>query len=50
MATRESLQAALDLQESDVPEISQAVARPERVEAELARIETGIAVREGLTG
>jgi chromosome segregation ATPase len=47
-ATRESLQAALDLQESDIPEISQAVARLERVEAELTRIEEAIMVREGL--
>jgi hypothetical protein len=48
VATRESLQAALDLQESDIPEISQAVARLERVEAELTRIEEAIMVREGL--
>jgi hypothetical protein len=48
MATRESLQAALELQEADIPEISQAIARLERVEAELDRIEAGIAVREGL--
>ena len=27
VATRESLQAALDLQEADIPEISQAIAR-----------------------
>jgi hypothetical protein len=51
-ATRESLQAALELQEADIPEISQAIARLERVEAELERMEAGIAVREGagLTG
>jgi hypothetical protein len=48
MATRESLQAALELQEADIPEISQAIARLERVEAELDRIEAGIEVREGL--
>ena len=48
MATRESLQAALELQEADIPEISQATARLERVEAELDRIEAGIAMREGL--
>ena len=48
MATRESLQAALELQEADRPEISQAIARSERVEAELDRMEAGIAVREGL--
>jgi hypothetical protein len=48
VATGESLQAALDLQEADIPEISQAIARLERVEAELARIEGGIMAREGL--
>ncbi len=48
VATRESLQAALDLQEADIPEISQAIARLERVEAELTRIEEAIMVREGL--
>ena len=48
MATRESLQAALELQKADIPEISQAIARLERVEAELDRMEAGIAVREGL--
>ena len=36
MATRESLQAALELQEADIPEISQAIARLERVEAGIA--------------
>jgi tetrahydromethanopterin S-methyltransferase subunit G len=46
MATRESLQPAVELQEADIQEISQA--RLERVEAELDRIEAGIAVREGL--
>jgi hypothetical protein len=46
VATRESLQAALDIQES--PEISQAIVRLERVEAELTRIEGGIMAREGL--
>jgi hypothetical protein len=45
VATRESLQAAHDLQEAD---ISQAIAWLERVEAELDRMEAGIAVREGL--
>ena len=39
VATRESLQAVLELQEADSPEISQAIARLERVEAELTRIE-----------
>jgi hypothetical protein len=48
VATRESLQAALDIQEADIPEISQAIARLERVEAELTRIEEAIMVREGL--
>ncbi len=48
MAMRESLQAALELQQTDIPEISQAIARLERVEAELDRIEARIAVREGL--
>jgi hypothetical protein len=48
VATGESLQAALDLQEADIPEISQAIARLERVEAELTRIEGGIMAREGL--
>ncbi len=48
VATRESLQAALELQEADIPEISQAIARLERVEAELTRIEGGIMAREGL--
>jgi hypothetical protein len=48
VATRESLQAALDLREDDIPEISQALARLERVEAELTRIECGIVGREGL--
>lgn len=48
VATRESLQAALDLQEADIPEVSQAIARLERVEAELTRIEEAIMVREGL--
>jgi hypothetical protein len=48
VATRESLQAALDLQEADIPEITQAIARLERVEAELTRIEEAIMVREGL--
>jgi hypothetical protein len=50
VATRESLQAALDLQEADISEISQALARLERVEAELERIEGGIMAREGLVG
>jgi hypothetical protein len=48
VATRESLQSALELQEADIPEISQAIARLERVEAELTRIECGIMAREGL--
>jgi hypothetical protein len=48
VATRESLQSALDLQEADIPEISHAIARLERVEAELTRIEGGIMAREGL--
>jgi hypothetical protein len=48
VATRESLQAALDLQEADIPEISQAIDLLERVEAELTRIEEAIMVREGL--
>jgi hypothetical protein len=48
VATRESLQAALDLQEADIPEITQAIARLERVEAELTRIEEAIMVWEGL--
>jgi tRNA U34 5-carboxymethylaminomethyl modifying GTPase MnmE/TrmE len=48
VATRKSLQAALDFQESDIPEIGQAVARLERMEAELARTEEAIMVREGL--
>lgn len=50
VATRESLQAALDLQEADIPEISQTIARLERIEAELNRIESGIMAREGLVG
>lgn len=48
VATRESLQAALELQEADVPEIRQAIARLERMEAELTRIEGGIMARERL--
>jgi hypothetical protein len=32
----------------DVPEFRQAIDRLDRIEAELERIETGIAVREGL--
>jgi hypothetical protein len=48
VVTRESLQAALDLQDADIPEISQAIAWLERVEAELTRIESGIMAREGL--
>jgi hypothetical protein len=47
VATRESLQAVLD-RDIDVPEFRQAVARLERIEAELSRIEDGIAIREGL--
>jgi len=48
LTTRESLRAALDLQESTILEISQVVARLERVEAELTRIEKALVVREGL--
>jgi hypothetical protein len=48
MATRESLQAALELQEADIPEISLATARLERVEAELDRMEAAIALWHGL--
>ena len=47
VATRESLQAVLD-RDIDVPEFRQAIARLERIEAELTRIEGGIMVREGL--
>jgi hypothetical protein len=45
--TRQGLQAVLD-RNIDVPEFRQAVERLERMEAELDRIEAGIAVREGL--
>ena len=38
----------LDLQEADILEISRAIARLGRVEVGLTRIESGIAVREGL--
>jgi len=48
VATRESLQAALELREADIPEISQAIDRLERVGAELTRIEGGIMASEGL--
>lgn len=48
MATRESLQAALDLQEADFPESGQAIARLERAGDGLTRIEGGIMAREGL--
>ena len=48
VATRESLQATLDLQETDIPQISHAIVRLERVEAELTRIEGGIMAMEGL--
>jgi hypothetical protein len=47
VATRESLRAALDLQEADIPEISRAIARLERVEAELTRIQGGIMAKGG---
>ena len=47
METRESLQAVLD-RDIDVPEFRQAIARLERIEADLTRIEGGIMVREGL--
>jgi hypothetical protein len=47
VATRESLQPVLD-RDIVVPEFRQAIARLERVEAELNRIESGIAAREGL--
>jgi hypothetical protein len=46
MATRESLQPAVELQEADIQEISQA--RLERVEAELDRMEAAIALWHGL--
>jgi hypothetical protein len=46
MATRESLQPAVELQEADIHEISQA--RLERVEAELDRMEAAIALWHGL--
>jgi hypothetical protein len=47
VATRESFQPVLD-RDIVVPEFRQAIARLERVEAELNRIESGIAAREGL--
>jgi hypothetical protein len=47
-ATRRALLAGLDLDDEHPPEIRQAVARLGRLEAELERIEAGIAVREGL--
>jgi hypothetical protein len=47
VATRESLQPVLD-RDIVVPEFRQAIGRLERVEAELNRIESGIAAREGL--
>jgi hypothetical protein len=47
VATRESLQPVLD-RDIVVPEFRQAIARLERAEAELNRIESGIAAREGL--
>jgi hypothetical protein len=45
MATRESLQATLDLHETDDSDISRAIARFGRVEAEPTRIEGGIMAR-----
>jgi hypothetical protein len=46
-AAREAMLAILE-RGIDVPEFQQALDRLDRVEAELERIETGIAVREGL--
>jgi hypothetical protein len=48
-AAREAMLAILE-REIDIPEFRQAVTRLDRVEAELERIEAGIAVREGLAG
>jgi hypothetical protein len=46
-AAREAMLAILE-REIDIPEFRQAIDRLDRVEAELARIEGQIAVREGL--
>jgi hypothetical protein len=48
-AAREAMIAILE-RDIDVPEFRQAIDRLDRVEAELARIEGQIAVREGLAG
>jgi hypothetical protein len=42
------LQAAVNLQEADIPEISQAIARLERMEAELTAIEGKLMARVGV--
>jgi hypothetical protein len=49
-ATRAALQAAIDAQDGDLEPVRQAVARPDRIAAELERVETMVVEGQAVGG